>query len=155
MRRDVAIPRARHRGLAAVEFAITLPVLLLVMLATSEFGRMLSQANTLAKSVRDAARYAATKAAVGTTRVVNISPAVSSEAKNLAVTGSAVGAGRALLPGFTVDNVTVADAGNGYVSVAATYTYQPMLGVRLPTLGLGPAPTLSVPLTAVVIMRAL
>jgi Flp pilus assembly protein TadG len=150
-----ALSRSRQRGIAAVEFAIALPLLLLVMLATAEFGRLISQCNTLAKSVRDATRYVAAHAAVGTTRVVSISAQLSAEARNLAVTGQVGGSGAAVLPGFNTTMVSVADAGNGYVSVSATYTYQPILGVSLPTFGLAPPVSLAMPLQATVIMRAL
>jgi Flp pilus assembly protein TadG len=144
----------RERGLAIVEFTITLPLLLLLMLATAEFGRLLSQYNTLGKSVRDAVRYLAGKAALGTTRIVSITPQLTTEATNLVVTGQISG-GSALLPGLTASAVTVADAGNGYVSVSATYTYQPMRGASLPTFGLGAPVSLTFPLRATVLMRAL
>jgi Flp pilus assembly protein TadG len=66
----------RQSGLAAVEFAITLPVLLLLMLGTAELGRMLSQYDTLTKSVRDGCRYVASQTSIvgGTTNVVSITP---------------------------------------------------------------------------------
>ena len=46
-----------QKGVAAVEFALVLPLLLILTFITTEFGRALYQYNTLAKSVRDAARY--------------------------------------------------------------------------------------------------
>lgn len=146
----------RERGLAMVEFAICIPVLLFLMLGTAEIGRLLFQYNTLAKAVRDGARYAATNAAVGTTRVVNITAAVRTETRNLVVTGTTVGTGAALLPGLTVNNVTVNDVGNGFISVAVTnYNYAPVLGAMLPTFGLGAPINLTLPLPATVVMRAL
>ena len=144
----------RQRGIAAIEFAIALPFLLLVMLATAEIGRLISQSNTLAKSVRDAARYVAANAAVGTTRVVSITPTLTTQASNLVVAGQ-IASGSALLPGLTASAVTVADAGNGYISVSASYMYQPMIAAQLPTFGLGTPPTLARPLIATVIMKAL
>jgi Flp pilus assembly protein TadG len=147
--------RSSQRGLAMIEFAISVPVLLFLMLATAEIGRMLFQYNTLTKTVRDGARYAATSAAVGSTRVVNITPAVRTETRNLVVTGNRIGTGAALLPGLTVNNVTVTDVGNGFVQVAATYTYLPILGATLPTFGLGAPVNLTMTLPATVVMRAL
>jgi Flp pilus assembly protein TadG len=134
---------------------ICLPVLLFLMLATGEIGRLLFQYNTLAKAVRDGARYACAHAAVGTTRIVNITEATRNESRNLVVTGNTVGAGAPLLPGLTVNNVTVSDAGNGFVSVSATYTYAPIFGATLPTFGLGPPINLTTQLPATVVMRAL
>jgi Flp pilus assembly protein TadG len=146
---------SKQRGLAMIEFAISVPVLLFLMLATAEIGRMLFQYNTLAKAVRDGARYAATNAAVGTTRVVNITATVRTQTRNLVVTGNRVGTGAALLPGLTVNSVTVTDVGNGFVRVAATYSYLPMLGATLPTFGLGAPVNLTMTLPATVVMRAL
>lgn len=138
-----------------VEFAICAPVLLFLMLATAELGRVLYQYNTLMKSVRDGARYAIVNAAAGTTRVVNITTEVRDQTRNLVVTGNTAGTGTPLLPGLTVDNVAVTDAGNGFVSVAATYDYQPMLGAALPTFGFGPPIDMTLSLPATVVMRAL
>lgn len=46
-----------EKGVAAVEFALVLPLLLILTFITTEFGRALYQYNTLTKSVRDAVRY--------------------------------------------------------------------------------------------------
>jgi Flp pilus assembly protein TadG len=146
---------AQQRGTATVEFAIALPVLLFLMLATAEFGRILSQYNMLTKSVRDACRYAASNAAPGTAGIVSITPQLQTAVGNLVVTGNAAGTGSALLPGLVVGNVTLSDAGNGFVSVSAAYTYQPMIGATLPTFGFGSPISLALPLNAAVIMRAL
>jgi Flp pilus assembly protein TadG len=151
-----AVPRRRaQRGTAAVELTIALPVLLLMLLATAEIGRMLSQYDTLNKAVRDGARYLAANALTGTTGVIGINSAVQTATVDLVVTGNSAGTGTALLPNFNSGNVTVASLGNGYVSVSATYTYVPMLGAKLPTFGLTAPINTSVPLTATVIMRPL
>jgi Flp pilus assembly protein TadG len=145
----------RQHGTATIEFAIALPLLLFLMLATAEFGRILSQYNVLTKSVRNACRYATTKAAGGTTGTVSITPQLQTAVGNLVVTGNMNGSGSALLPGLVAGNVTVSDAGNGFVSVFAAYTYQPMIGATLPTFGFGSPISLIFPLNAAVIMRAL
>lgn len=157
--------RWRERGIAATEFAIALPLLLFLMLATAEIGRMLSQYDTLTKAVRDGARYCASVANTGSQSVVTISNCTAAGAgtngtapanatQNLVVTGNAAGTGSAVLPGLVVANVTVADAGGGYISVSASYTYRPVLGT-LPTFGLTAPITLAIPLNAAVVMRAL
>lgn len=144
-----------QRGIAMVEFAIALPLLLFLMLATAEFGRMLSQYDTLTKAVRDGVRYAASTAVVGSTGVVYITPAIQTAVANLVATGDVDGSGTPLLPGLTAADVTVTDAGNGYVSVSATYAYQPMLGATLPTFGLGGSIPLAITLNTASVMRAL
>lgn len=147
--------RSRQRGSAAVEAAIGLPVVLFLMLAGAELGRVISQYNTLTKSARDACRYVASNASAGTTGLVSITSQLQTAAANLVVTGNVSGTGSALLPGLVAGNVTVSDAGGGFVSVSVTYTYQPMLGAKLPTFGFGTAPSLAVPLNVGIIMRAL
>lgn len=151
----VASCSGRCRGIASIELAIVLPVLLLLMMATVEVGRLLSQYDTLTKSVRNAARYLASNAALGTTGVVSITGVVQGATANLVVSGNVNGTGGALLPGLAAGNVTVANVGAGYVSVSATYTYQPLLGAVLPTFGYGPGIALGFPLTSTVVMRAL
>jgi Flp pilus assembly protein TadG len=47
----------KQRGAAIVEFALILPLLLILTFITVEFGRALYEYNIIAKSVRDAVRY--------------------------------------------------------------------------------------------------
>lgn len=137
------------------EFAIGLPVLLFLLLATAELGRLISQYNTLTKAVRDGVRYAASQAIGGTTGLISITPAIQTAVANLVVTGTTTGTGTPLLPGFSTSNVSVTDAGGGYVSVSASYAYQPMAGASLPTFGLGPPINLAVTLNAAQVMPGL
>ena len=147
-------PRA-ERGLATVEMAITLPLLLFLLLAVAEFGRMISQYDALNKAVRDGARYAASVSALGSTGLVSITPSLQSAVANLVATGNVNGTGTPLLPGLTPADVSVSDAGGGYVEVSATYVYEPMVGATLPTFGIGGPIPLDVPLSAACLMRAL
>jgi Flp pilus assembly protein TadG len=144
-----------QRGTAIVEFTIALPVLLLMLAATAEIGRMLSQYDTLNKAVRDGARYLAANALLGTTGVVSINSTVQTATVNLVVTGNTAGTGTTLLPNLTAGNVTVASLANGYVSVSAAYTYVPMLGTQIPTFGFTAPISTSVSLKATVVMRPL
>ena len=154
--RTLAAPCHRvSRGIATVELAIALPVLLLLLTATVEVGRLLSEYDTLAKSVRNAARYLASNSLQGTTGVVSITPQVQSATANLVVSGNVNGTGGSLLPGLVSANVVVTNVGAGYVSVSASYTYQPLLGATLPTFGNGPPVALGFPLVATTVMRAL
>ena len=54
--------RTGRRGNAAVEFAMTLPLLLLIVSAILDYGWYLSQAANVMHSVREGARYGATLA---------------------------------------------------------------------------------------------
>ena len=147
--------RTRQTGTAALELAIALPVLLLLLLVTAEVGRLLSQYDTLTKSVRNGARYLASNALGGTTGVVVISPQVQTQTQNLVVTGNINGSGAAVLPNFVATNVTVTTVDSTHVSVTAAYIYQPLLGATLPTFGIGSRISFSFPLTATVVMRGL
>jgi len=132
------------RGVAAVEFAITAPLLILVMLATAEVGRAFVHYDTLSYSIRNSARFVTEHAINGTTGVIDISAPVIVQARNLAVFGNIAGTGRAKLPNYQTSQVAVTNAGNDNIRVTATYPYQSMLGAVLPTFGLGSG---SIPLT--------
>ena len=49
----------RHAGVAMVEFAIILPLMLMILFGITELGRALYQQNTLDKAVNTGARYLA------------------------------------------------------------------------------------------------
>lgn len=83
------------RGVALVEFALLLPVLLVMTFIVTEFGRAIYQYNTLTKSVRDAARYLSIQ--TPGTRIA--------EAKNLVVYGNTAGTGSPLALGLTTAHV--------------------------------------------------
>ena len=115
--------RPRNKGIAIVEFVIVLPLCLMLMLATAEFGRAFMQYNTLTQSLRDGARYVASGAIDGGTGNVIINATLRTQAQNLVVYGNTAGTGTATLPGLTAGSVTMADAGGGNVSITVTYPY--------------------------------
>ena len=123
----------RERGLATVEMAIAVPVLLLTLLLIVEFSRALYQYNTLTKSVRDGSRFLSNGTLIG-----NQQPSFSNESilatKNLVLSGLPQG-GDPLLNGMTADDVLIEvnEAGTGgasryYVTVSAEYRYVPIVG---------------------------
>lgn len=85
----------RQHGVALVEFALILPMLLLLTLITVEFGRAIWQYNTLTKSVRDAARYLSLQ--TPGTKIP--------EARNLMVYGNTAGTGAPLAMGLNTSHV--------------------------------------------------
>lgn len=149
--------RKRQRGIAIVEFTLALPLLLLLMLASVEIGRLLFQYNALTKAVRDGARYVASEALLGSTGTVFISDQLRDETRNLVVHGNTVGNGDALVPGLDTDDVEVENdpPGSLLVSVSAEWNYIPILGNELPTFGLGDPIPLTFLLSSTVIMQAL
>jgi hypothetical protein len=84
-----------QHGVALVEFALVLPVLLVLTFVVTEFGRALYQYNTLTKSVRDASRYLSMQ--MPGTKIA--------EAKNLIVYGNIAGTGNPLARGLSIANV--------------------------------------------------
>ncbi|MDQ3060669.1 MAG: pilus assembly protein [Pseudomonadota bacterium] len=87
--------KKRHGGTALVEFALILPLLLVLTFITTEFGRAMYQYNTLTKSVRDGVRYLS----------VQTPGTHLSEARNLIVYGNVAGTGTPLALGLTAVQV--------------------------------------------------
>ena len=146
----------RARGLAAVEFVVTAPFVLLLLFGGAEVGRAFVHYQTLSYSVRDAARYVSDHSINGTTGVVLISGATLTEARNLAVFGNTAGTGTPKLPNYQTGQVQVTDAGGDNIQVTATYPYQSMLS-RLPKFGFqgGGSVPLTFNMQIVVTMRAI
>lgn len=92
-------PAPRQRGVAAVEFAVLVFLLLVIGAGLVEFGRALWYYNALAKGTRDAARY------LSTVPAGNLSSETAT-AQNVVVQAATA----ALIPGFANTNVTVACA---------------------------------------------
>jgi len=144
----------RQRGLALVETALTLPFLLFVMLAASEFTFAFVQHTTLTKAVRDGVRYAAEEAIDGTL-TFDLTAAIQNDTRRLVVYGNTAGVGTPAAVGLTVGDVTVTGVGNNIVEVSLTYPYTGILGTVLPSFGYGPNISTLFSMDATVAMRAL
>lgn len=118
-----------NRGIAMTETVIVLPLLLLLLMATAEYGRAFWQYNTLTQCVRDGVRYASREAVHGSTGVVLVDGALISSVGNVVVYGNEAGAGTPRLPGLTTGNVSIAPLGNTEFVVTVSYAYQPIFGV--------------------------
>jgi Flp pilus assembly protein TadG len=149
----------RQQGLAMVEFTLVLPVLLLLLLAFGEFGRMLYQYNVLLQASRDADRFVAGQAWNSTLGAIALSNTLQTQTKNVAVYGVPANTGTAVLSGLTTGNVVVAAVGSDHVRVTITYTFCPVIGGGNCTGSLpgffGNPIALSIPLVATTVMRAL
>ena len=135
--------RKKQRGIAAVEFAIAVPILLLLMLATAELGRAIYQYNTLAKAVRDGVRYLSSEALKGTTGVMKQGAEwidVSDKAKNVVVFGNPAGTGNRVLPDLIASQVAATKEVDAiHVRVGVTYPYVPLFGNILVAFNMTPA----------------
>lgn len=87
--------RHRQQGVALVEFAFVLPLLLIVSLLCAELGRAVYRYNSTAKTVRDAVRYLSVQ-----TPGTHVA-----EARNLILYGNVAGSGALLDPALTAANV--------------------------------------------------
>ncbi len=121
-RRTLRHWRTDERGTQFVELALVVPILLMLLAATAEFGRFMYTYSTLAKATRAGARY-----------VVSQPPGTGvAETKNLVVYGNTAGAGTPVVTGLDASQIVVtpALAPNGTTDTVtvgiAGYTYQPI-----------------------------
>lgn len=148
-----------QRGVAMVEFAITLPLLLLLLLAIAEFGRMLYQYNSLLQASRDASRYAASEA--WNNGETELGEGLKTQIRNVAVYGvpSSQSGFPPVVPGLTPEHVQVSAPDAEHVQVSITYNFCPVIGAgscggSLPGF-FGNAIALNIPLVATIVMRVL
>ncbi|MFA0442263.1 TadE/TadG family type IV pilus assembly protein [Vibrio sp. 10N.222.51.C12] len=135
---------SKQKGLAAVEFALISPLIIIFMALYIEVGSMFIDYQTLNKAVRNGARFAVTSI-YGTATTKQIAPI--SEIQNMVVYGRNPVSGDSLLPGLTVDGVTVNHVSD-VVTVTANYSYIPYFAT-FPFLGVD----MSVDLSASAIME--
>ena len=142
LRHDYRDPR-RARGIAAVEFVVSVPLLIFAALIAAEVGRAFIQYDTLSYAVRSGARYVSERALVA--GVINLPDPVKAEARKLVVYGNIAGDagdGTPCLPDLSAaeppeGHISVsADAATQYIKVSATYPYQPIF-LSLPGVGVG------------------
>lgn len=143
----------RQRGVAMVEFAIGAPVLLLLLLAVGEFGRMLSQYNQLMQASRDSARYVAGSAWNRAQGKIDLT-ALMTPAKNIAVYGSPTAGGTPAIAGLAPGSVTVSPVGTEHIQVTIRHTFVPVIGNVMPTF-YGDDIPLNIELVATTVMRVL
>jgi len=143
----------KQHGLAAIEFTLILPFLLLLIFSCAEFGRMLYQYNALNTSVRDASRYLSSNVMFGDNGSVVIKDTISQNTKNLIKYGQS-SSDTALFPNLNDDDINLSISGD-LVIVTVNYNWQPIFSDTLSAFGLGNNIDLSFPLVSSYTMRAL
>lgn len=141
--------KARVSGAVAVEFALLIIPLLLIVAGIVEFGRMFWYYDAISKGTRDAARYVSNARASSTQAVDN---AISDWAIDMVVASATA----ANVPDFEPGQVSVtcdpADcSAPDYVSVSVAYPLQ--LGSWIPFFGSAGATTWDVTLAPATTMR--
>jgi Flp pilus assembly protein TadG len=107
-----------QRGVSVVEFAIILPLLLILVVGTIDFGRAVLDASTLSYAVREGARYAAVR---------------SDDSEDPATAGSVTDVVRKQASALDVNalNVTVSwipkSTPGAMVEVVGTFNFNPIL----------------------------
>ena len=129
--------RSRQQGLAIVEFAISVPLLIFLMLATADIVRAFTQYSTLSNGVRNGAFYLARHSILGSSGVVNVSAATITATQRLVMYGNTAGTGPLRVPGLAPGQIAVTNAGGGNVRVVVTYPYQSLFGGTIQTFGIG------------------
>ena len=131
-----------ERGAELVEFAMVLPLLLLMVLGAIEFGRAYYTYHILTKALRDGARYAATsRLRIDGTWVPSDNPSVTTRTQNVVVYGKATVSGSEpkIIPDLTTAQIIVAPSvipsgsTDLYITVSAAYPYQPLFSLIIPT----------------------
>lgn len=141
--------KTNERGAQLVELAIVLPIFLMLLGATAEFGNYFYTYNTLAKATRVAARHLSSNAFDDTEKAI---------AKNLAVCGSTASCGSStVLSGLSASNIQITSVGNSIqpttIKVTITgYNYTPVFDLSRWT---GGAIWTNVPVTPSTTMRYL
>ncbi|WCE29117.1 TadE/TadG family type IV pilus assembly protein [Vibrio sp. SCSIO 43137] len=134
--------QSKQKGMAAIEFIWSLPVLLLILAGIFDFSRAFIEYTVLDKAVRSGGRYAIVGKPNTASTIADIS-----EIENMVVYGNIAGTGDTKLNGLTTAGVNVVESTN-YVTVTATYQYSPLFS-PIPYTGI----TLDIPLVASSVMR--
>jgi Flp pilus assembly protein TadG len=116
--------KIKQKGSSTVEFAIMLPLLLLLVVMVAEFGILFYRLNAVTKSVQIAARY------LSDVSVNNANTDTDkTKARNLAVYGNAAGTGTPVVPGFTAANIVITNPISQHVQVeVSNYNSSLILG---------------------------
>jgi Flp pilus assembly protein TadG len=138
-----------------VEFAVGTPLLFLLLYGICELGNAYVQYSALADSARNADRYLAANALLGSTGVVELTPALAAAAQNLVVYGNAAGNGTPLLPGLAPGQVTLAVDPYNNVSVSVAYPYESLFGGAIPWFVTGGSISTTITLNVFTSMAAL
>jgi CBS domain containing-hemolysin-like protein len=107
----------KQKGTSTVEFAMLVPILLMLIFMVTELGTMFYRLNAMTKSVQVAARYLSD---------ISVNPNIAltnAQVKNLICSGTIGGAGTEIIPECQLKLVLdpPPSAASGHVAVSASY----------------------------------
>lgn len=146
--------KGKQSGIAAIEFMVAAPLLIVIVFAVTEFAWAFHQYHTMTRATRDGARHMASGALIGSVGMIYLDTSLVQETGNLVVYGNTTGAGDPLLPRWTRADVTVTSPDASHIRVSAFYNYVPLVG-RIPAFYGGTPLSLSFQMQSTVEMRAL
>lgn len=127
-------PGEERRGVATIEFALTVPLMLLMLAAIADLGMAMIDAMQLASGVTNAARFAVLDQGAATTATLQ---AIVQDASTLGSVQTSVSAAGCYCPsGGAPVTLTAATCGNTcsngalagtYQTITASYAYVPVL----------------------------
>jgi len=129
-----------QKGIAAIELTILLPVMLLLVYAIAEFGRVLHQYNMLTQLTRDAGRYVSlgkNREGEGSTGVVILNAQTKANTKNILLYGNETGGMTPLLSGLSAADISIDQVGTGIIVISVSYNWTPIMGDSMATFGFG------------------
>ncbi|MCL1144559.1 pilus assembly protein [Shewanella marinintestina] len=152
----------KQKGIAVIEFTLVLPILVLIIFLTVEFGRLLFQYSELTRMARSAGRFISNTAIVNTTGNL---PAVLSDTncdfcisnmKRVLLSGDTLNTS-SNLTGLTASNISVVEfpADSGILVVNVSYDWTPLFAEKLQTFSFGEDIDLSFNLNASYAVTAL
>lgn len=116
---------SKHKGIAAIEMLLVLPILLIILVGLVEISRIFIQYTTLNKAVQAGARYALVDI-YGSQPQGALAP--DSQIKNVVVYGMKTSGteSQKVLSGISTSNVSVDSSNSEHVTVSAVYSYVPI-----------------------------
>jgi Flp pilus assembly protein TadG len=115
----------KQKGTSTVEFAMLVPILLILIFMVSALGITFYRLNTVTKSVQVAARYLSDVCVYHSDTAKYCTTIEEDNARNLAVYGRTSDSGTVIVDGFTTANIVITEIndnlGNHHVQIVATY----------------------------------
>lgn len=157
MKHSKVLSPFKQKGIASVELAIILPLMVFLLISVLEAGMAFSRYNNLTKAVRDGARYMSLNSIQGTGGAICIIQSTScphvARAKQLIAYNHISASTDSILPNANTINVTFTIVGANNIATTAKYRHDLISGNLINSF-FGTSFPLYFTLTSTVVMRA-